>query len=98
MTYIIKRDGSQAPFDQVKILNAIIKANNATLDEGMTPTDHLFLTEKVCQNINQDHLNHVEDIQDLVERTLIRYDFANTAKSYILYRAEHTKIRNSETY
>ncbi|EUK18063.1 anaerobic ribonucleoside triphosphate reductase [Commensalibacter papalotli (ex Servin-Garciduenas et al. 2014)] len=98
MTHIIKRDGSLAPFDQVKILNAIIKANNATLDENMTPTDHLFLTEKVCQNINQDHVNHVEEIQDIVERTLIHYDYADTAKSYILYRAEHTKIRNSETY
>ncbi len=38
----------------------------------------------------------VEQVQDLVEETLIREGFARTAKAYILYRAEHAKIRQSE--
>lgn len=93
---IIKRDGSQADFDSVKILNAISKANKAVGDEEMSPTDLLFVTEKVCQKLEQRNLNQVEEIQDVVEECLIQYDYAKTAKAYILYRAEHAKIRNAE--
>lgn len=95
---IIKRDGTSVPFDSVKILNAITKANQAVGGEDMSPTDLLFVTEKVCRKLDAQHLEHVEEIQDMVEETLIQYDYAKTAKAYILYRAEHTKIRNAESY
>ena len=95
---ITKRDGTAVPFDSVKILNAITKANQAVGGEDMSPTDLLFVTEKVCKKLDARSLKHVEEIQDLVEETLIQYDYAKTAKAYILYRAEHTKIRNAESY
>ena len=38
----------------------------------------------------------VEDVQDKVEEMLIAADYAKTAKAYILYRAEHAKIRQAE--
>ena len=95
---ITKRDGTAVPFDSVKILNAITKANQAVGGEDMSPTDLLFVTEKVCKKLDARELKHVEEIQDLVEETLIQYDYAKTAKAYILYRAEHTKIRNAESY
>lgn len=95
---ITKRDGTAVPFDSVKILNAITKANQAVGGEDMSPTDLLFVTEKVCKKLDALSLKHVEEIQDLVEETLIQYDYAKTAKAYILYRAEHTKIRNAESY
>lgn len=95
---ITKRDGTAVPFDSVKILNAITKANQAVGGEDMSPTDLLFVTEKVCKKLDARGLKHVEEIQDLVEETLIQYDYAKTAKAYILYRAEHTKIRNAESY
>ena len=95
---IIKRDGSEAPFDSVKILNAISKANQAIGEEEMSPTDLLFVTEKVCKKLDLLGLSNVEEIQDVVEEALIQYDYAKTAKAYILYRAEHTKIRNAESY
>ena len=95
---IIKRDGTEVPFDSVKILNAITKANKAVGGEDMSPTDLLFVTEKVCKKLEDRDLKHVEEIQDVVEESLIQYDYAKTAKAYILYRAEHTKIRNAETY
>ncbi|SDF89167.1 anaerobic ribonucleoside triphosphate reductase [Desulfovibrio legallii] len=95
---IIKRDGTEVPFDSVKILNAITKANKAVGGEDMSPTDLLFVTEKVCKKLDEGSLKHVEEIQDVVEEALIQYDYAKTAKAYILYRAEHTKIRNAETY
>ena len=95
---IIKRDGQTVEFDSTKILNAISKANKAVGEEEMTPTDLLFVTEKVCRRLDDEHLALVEEIQDVVEEALIRFGYAKTAKAYILYRAEHTKIRNAETY
>ena len=55
------------------------------------------MTEKVCEAASASPLPTVEEVQDLVEQYLIRYGFAPTAKEYILYRAEHAKIRNSES-
>ena len=95
---IIKRDGKTVPFDSTKILNAVSKANKAVGEEEMTATDLLFVTEKVCQRLDREALRHVEEIQDIVEDSLIRFGYAKTAKAYILYRAEHTKIRNAESY
>lgn len=95
---IIKRDGTTVPFDSVKIFNAVARANQAVGGEDMSPTDLLFVTEKVCKKLNDRGLRTVEEIQDLVEESLIQYDYAKTAKAYILYRAEHTKIRDAESY
>lgn len=95
---IIKRDGASMPFDSVKILNAITKANQAVGGEDMSPTDLLFVTEKVCKKLDERNLCSVEEIQDVVEESLIQYDYAKTAKAYILYRAEHAKMRNAESY
>ena len=95
---IIKRDGTPVAFDATKILNAITKANKAVDGEPMTPTDLLFVTEKVCAKLDARNLSHVEEIQDVVEETLIQYDYARTAKAYILYRAEHAKLRNAESW
>lgn len=93
---IIKRNGDKVPFDSMKILNAMNQANKAVEGEKMTPTDLLFLTEKVCDAVEGEQCQ-VEKVQDLVEQTLIRYGYGKTAKAYILYRAEHTKIRNTES-
>lgn len=93
---IQKRNGDVVPFDSVKILNAMSQANKAVDGENMTPTDLLFLTEKVCDCIKEDVCN-VEEVQDYVEQVLIKYGYGKTAKAYILYRAEHTKIRNTES-
>jgi len=95
---ILKRDGDSVPFDSSKILNAVNKANNSAEKEEMNSTDLWYVTEKVCQTLETQGLRHVEEIQDVVEETLIRFGYAKTAKAYILYRAEHTKIRNTETY
>lgn len=94
---IIKRDGAAVPFDSKKILSAITRANQAVDGEDMSPTDLLFVTEKVCRKLDERNLRHVEEIQDVVEEMLIQFDYARTAKAYILYRAEHAKIRNAES-
>ncbi|MDR2051180.1 MAG: anaerobic ribonucleoside triphosphate reductase [Deltaproteobacteria bacterium] len=98
LSAIIKRNGTSVPFDSAKILNAVNRANKAVNAEEMSPTDLLFVTEKVCKRLEAENLRHVEEIQDVVEDVLIKYGYAQTAKAYILYRAEHAKIREAETY
>ncbi len=92
---IQKRNGDLVPFDSIKILNAIHQAGVAS-GENLTPADLSYLTQKVCDAVEDEKIPSVEQIQDIVESMLIRYDFAATAKAYILYRAEHAKIRNTE--
>ena len=94
---IQKRSGELVPFDSMKILNAISKASRAVEGESMTGTDLMFLTEKVVGRLDPDALCSVEQVQDIVEEILIRYDYPKTAKAYILYRADHARIRESES-
>lgn len=57
---IQKRNGSVVAFDSMKIMSAISRANKAVEGEEMTPTDMLFLTEKVCHLLDDTTLNTVE--------------------------------------
>ncbi len=93
---IQKRNGTLAVFDSTKIYSAIQRACIAA-EDTMTLSDLEYVTNKVCESALEYSTPTVEQVQDLVEKTLIRYGFAPTAKEYILYRAEHTKIRNSES-
>lgn len=94
---IKKRNGSPVPFDVKKIRAAIRKANDAAQVEAIAPYQFEKLVEEVVAAIPADQVPNVEQIQDLVEETLIAHGFAKTAKAYILYRAEHTKVRKTET-
>lgn len=96
MKTIIKRDGKEAIFDETKIFNALYAANKAVSDEKMTSIDFSYLTKKVVEQLDGETCT-VEQVQDLVEKMLIRYDYEKTAKAYILYRAEHAKIREAES-
>ena len=94
---IRKRNGEEVPFDAGKIREAIHKANVATQGEKISARLLNELTAKVVAALPEDTVPTVEQIQDIVEETLIGADYAKTAKAYILYRAEHTKIRQTET-
>ena len=96
MNSIIKRDGKEVPFDESKIFNAIYSANKAVTDEKMTSIDFTYLTKKVVEQLDGETCT-VEQVQDIVEAMLIKYDYEKTAKAYILYRAEHAKIREAES-
>lgn len=95
-TQIQKRNGSVVPFDEKKIRNAIKKANMAVETEQMTIAELDRLTSRIAGQFSGDSTPTVEQVQDAVEEVLIEKDFAKTAKAYILYRAEHTKIRQAE--
>ena len=96
MNTIIKRDGTEAAFDDSKIFNAIFAANKAVDGEKMSSIDFTYLTQKVVEKLDGETCT-VEQVQDIVEQMLIKYDYEKTAKAYILYRAEHAKIREAES-
>ena len=98
ITKITKRDGREAPFNIEKIANAIFKAASAT--GGKDYQTAMMLAEKVVEYI-ETSLNKrvpgVEEIQDAVEKVLIETGHARTAKEFILYRSERTKVREMNT-
>jgi len=96
MYTVIKRDGSSAKFDVKKISAAIQKAFDATsrhYDESIIDMLALRVTSDFESKVKEDKIG-VEDIQDSVEKVLSDAGYADVAKSYILYRKQHEKIRN----
>lgn len=96
---IIKRDGRCTDFNIDKIANAIYKA--AAVLGGKDHEMALDLAQKVEEYLLQGQLKDgcptVEQVQDAVEKVLIEHGHARTAKEYILYRAERTRIREMNT-
>lgn len=93
---ITKRDGRTVKFDMNKIAEAIFKANLNSTDATLSQDQLLILSNKVIETYGEDSTPTVEQIQDIVEKVLIESNYASTAKSYILYRAQRAKIRQSE--
>ena len=96
MYKVIKRDGKITSFDINKISNAIALAfDSVSREHEKTQIDLLALlvTSKFDSKIKNGFIA-VEDIQDLVEETLMESGFADVAKSYILYRKKRESIRN----
>ncbi|MBB5334930.1 anaerobic ribonucleoside triphosphate reductase [Pectinatus brassicae] len=93
---IKKRTGDIVPFNLPKITNAIKKANLESIDATFSTDKLNILSNKVIEEIAKFNLPTVEQIQDAVERVLIADNCASTAKAYILYRAEHTKMREAK--
>ncbi|MBE6730981.1 MAG: anaerobic ribonucleoside triphosphate reductase [Ruminococcaceae bacterium] len=97
VTEIIKRNGQKVEFDSRKIRNAIFKANIRIAKEKMSDDDLDKLTRRVVNRFDLfAGTPTVEQVQDVVEEVLIEADYAKTAKVYILYRAEHEKMRNMD--
>ena len=97
MEEIIKRSGEKAAFDASKIRNAIFKANVRNATEKFDDNELDRLTSEVVRSFeNSKEIPTVEQIQDVVEEKLIKAGYAQTAKAYILYRAEHQKLREMD--
>ena len=87
---IMKRDGSSDRFSLDKIMNAIIKAFNS-VDE---PVD-LGALSKILSHLDMHEGIKVEDIQNQVEEALMREGHYSVAKSFMLYRQQHTEDRET---
>jgi anaerobic ribonucleoside-triphosphate reductase len=95
MKYVLKRDSKLEPFDQERITIAIWKAAKAV--GGKDKEQAKRISDEVVALLNKqygdDGVPTVEEIQDLVEKRLIENGHASTAKAYILYRKQHTDMR-----
>ncbi len=87
---ITKRDGSKDLFSLDKIMNAIVKAFES-VDQ---PTD-LGVISKILSHLDMHDDIKVEDIQNQVEEALMREGYYKVAKSFILYRQEHSEDRDT---
>ncbi|MCI9596312.1 MAG: anaerobic ribonucleoside triphosphate reductase [Firmicutes bacterium] len=95
---IVKRDGRTVKFDVKKIAEAIYKAAAAL--GGKDKDTAMYLAGQVeiyLAQIRHNDTPTVEQIQDAVEKVLIENGHARTAKEFILYRAERTRVRNMNT-
>lgn len=96
---IRKRSGTVTAFDLDKISNAIFQALAATSKADRGVADKLagdVLNKLVEQGFTSSRAPTVEDIQDIVESTLIDSGNSDIAKSYIVYRHERRKLRDEK--
>jgi len=93
---IRKRDGSVVLFQKEKVAKAIWNAVKAVGGEDRGRTE--VLANLVVEQLDKKHgefgIPEVEEVQDLVEKTLIEEGHAQVAKAYILYRKSHDELRN----
>ncbi len=95
---IIKRDGRRVPFEIEKIANAIFGAAKASGGQDYETAKTLASqVEQLLEDHGADNPPSVEEIQDTVEKVLIESGHARTAKKFILYRNERTKVREMNT-
>ncbi len=87
---ITKRDGSKDSFSLDKIMNAIVKA----FESVNVPSD-LGTISKIISHLDIKDDITVEDIQNQVEEALMREGFYKVAKSFMLYRQQHTEDRET---
>lgn len=96
---IIKRNGQEAIFDEVKITNAIIAANKEVVEtDRLSEEDIDNITNDIkykCQKIKR--ALSVEEIQNLVEDELMKLNAFSVARKYITYRFQRALARQSNT-
>ena len=96
---IIKRNGSEAIFDIMKIVVAIGKANAAVEEKArLTPLQIQRIAESVvlsCEQLGRSP--SVEEVQDMVEHQIMAHGAFEVAKAYITYRYTRTLVRQSNT-
>jgi len=96
---IRKRSGAVTAFNQNKISNAIFRALAATSKADRGLADQLankVVQKLVEQGFTRSRPPSVEDIQDIVESTLIDCGNSDIAKAYIVYRHERRKLRDEK--
>ena len=98
MIQVEKRDGAIVDFELCKITEAIRKAfeaNEKLYTDEILQMLGLRVTADFQEKIRKGKIE-VEKIQDSVENVLIQCGYADVAKSYILYRKQREKIRNTK--
>lgn len=99
---VIKRDGRKVSYDVNRIIVAIIKAFKETRKDFIEnriqyEKDINHIVFYVEENLKRKKIYTVEEIQDVVERTLMKSKYKDVAKAYIVYRNNRTLARGSIT-
>ncbi|MDD6811120.1 MAG: anaerobic ribonucleoside-triphosphate reductase, partial [Lachnospiraceae bacterium] len=96
---IIKRSGAEVTFDLEKIISAIKKANNSVKDADKLTEDEIDSIAEVvadhCAEMKRSP--SVEEIQDMVENQLMKYNAYTMARNYITYRYKRALVRKSNS-
>ncbi len=91
---VIKRSGQRAAFDASKINSALVRAGTASGEFGADEAGLLAAQAgKVLSYRFQGQAPGIEQIQDVVEHTLIAANHFQTARAYIVYRERHATLR-----
>jgi anaerobic ribonucleoside-triphosphate reductase len=91
---IKKRDGRLLKFNAEKITNAIAKAGAASGEFDHAVAKSLTIRVlNLAENVFDSRITTVEEIQDIVEEVLISSPYRKTAKTYIIYREQHARLR-----
>lgn len=94
MQYVVKRDGREVSFNSVKIATAIKKASDE-VGEKLKESELLDIVKKVInyiEDLGKEKVT-VEEIQNLVEKSLLVKGYENIKIAYSSYRKERTKVR-----
>ncbi|MGC8468440.1 MAG: ribonucleoside triphosphate reductase [Acetobacteraceae bacterium] len=92
--HVLRRDGTAAPFDPARIRSAIQRAGQASGEVG--PAEAAAVTADVLAALAGrvgTRAPGIEEIQDEVEMGLMRAGHLRTARAYIVYRAQHARLR-----
>ena len=99
---IFKRSHSKMPFQIKKITEAVLKAmdsvNNGAAKDAEEIAKKVYKILLKRKNEIPNYVPNVEEIQDLVEQTLMKSEFLDVAKAYILYRNIQTKRRQRNIF
>ena len=96
MNKVIKRDGRIVDYDGDKIIMAIKKANREVAPVDQITEEDIHRIEKRIASDREGKIQ-VEDIQDLIENSLVKEDKYELAKKYIIYRYKRALVRKSNT-
>ncbi len=96
---LIKRNGAEVIFDKTKIYAAVAKANEAVEEaDRISEADIMNVTDNVEKQCEKLHRSvNVEEVQDMVEREIMKKKAFTLAKAYITYRYKRALIRKSNT-
>ncbi len=97
-THIVKRDGTQVPFTDIRIINAIYRAAIASggRDRVLSEQVAAKVVAHLAAALPAGGTPQVEQVQDAIEKVLIESGHAKTAKAFILYRDERNRARQEK--
>ena len=93
---VIKRDGRVVDYDGAKIIMAMRKANHEVHLHDQITDQKMEEIERLISELTRSQIQ-VEEIQDMIEHSLVQEQKYELAKKYIIYRYKHALVRKANT-